>query len=920
MRLFYRLFFPTLLVVSSLRSYGQQAEPRISGRFENLRFEQFARQIEAATPYRFYFDPAQADSLTVTLTATSQPLAQVLQQALAGSRLVFSIDAANHVFVTANPAIETRLSSTFFDAPAPGAPDPDADLVASPGTVSRPGSTSAARVYEVGAGQPAPPSGKATLVGRVRDAKSGEPLVGVSVYVEAHRVGASTDQFGAFALTLPVGRYTLNIRGLGIKNTRRQLVLRASGKLDIDVEEEVARLKEVVVEAEKDKNVSSTQMGVEKLDIKTIRQVPTAFGEADILRVVLTLPGVKSVGEGSTGMSVRGGNTDQNLILFNDAVIYNPSHLFGFFSAFNPDVLKSVELYKSAIPARYGGRLASVLDIVTREGNKKKFGGAGGIGPLTSRLAFEGPLVKDKGSFLVSGRTSYSDWLLHLVPDASLKNSAASFYDLSAQLSYDLDENNSLYASGYLSHDRFRLASDTVFAYRNIAGSLKWKHSLSNRLYGVLTGTFSQYQFSNTSERNPVNASRFAYALNQGGVQADFSFFRDARHTVTFGGSALLYHIAPGGLTPLGETSLVKTDVLPREQAVESALYVADRFEVTPRLSVEAGLRYSLYTALGPRTLNDYLPGTSRAESSVSGTTSYGAGQVMQTYQGPEWRLSARYSLTENASVKASLNRMRQYIHQLSNTAAMSPTDTWKLSDPYLRPQVGDQVSLGYYHNFKHNVIETSVEVYYKATRDFVDYKSGAVLILNRHLETDVVNATGRAYGVEATIRKSLGKVNGWLSYTYSRSLVQVNTATDQVNGGNWYPSNYDKPHDVTLVGNYRFSRRFSTSVNFNYSTGRPITLPIAKYYLNNTLRIFYSDRNAYRVPDYYRVDLALNIEGSHKVHRPFHSSWTVGVYNLTGRKNPYSVYYKSQDGNINGYQLAIFGAPIPTVTYNFRF
>ena len=353
---------------------------------------------------------------------------------------------------------------------------------------------------------------------------------------------------------------------------------------------------------------------------------------------------------------------------------------------------------------------------------------------------------------------------------------------------------------------------------------------------------------------------------------------------------------------------------------MESAVYASDRFDVSPRLSVLAGLRYSFFQALGPRLVTNYLPGISRSESTVTGTTTYGGGQVLAHYQGPEWRLSARLELTASSSVKASYNRTRQYVHQLTNTTVVSPTDSWKLSDSYIRPQVGDQVALGYYHNFKHNTVEFSAEGYYKRIHDFLDYKSGAVLLLNPHLETDVVNAEGRAYGVELLLRKTAGKINGWLSYTYARSLVQVNTSTDVVNNGNWYPSNYDKPHDVTLVGNYRFSRRFSTSLNFNYSTGRPITLPLAKYFIDNALRVYYSDRNVYRVPDYFRCDLALNFDGNHKVKQLTHSSWTIAIYNLTGRKNPYSVYFQSVNGQLRGYKLSIFGQPIPTLTYNFRF
>ncbi|TPG72482.1 TonB-dependent receptor [Hymenobacter nivis] len=886
-----------------------------------MSFAEFARRVAATTSYRLYFVPAETDSLRVTLAATGQPVPEVLRQVLGPTRLHFSIDADNRVYITAGETVQTQLPTNFFEAPAP-ALAPMATAPASPGRpasgAALAGRTAPGRVYDIGLGQ-APANGKATLTGRVRDGQ-GESVVGALVYGELPDNGVSTDQFGAYTLTLPVGRQRLNVRSLGFKNATRQVQVYGSGRLDVELEVDVTSLKEVVVEAEKAKNLTSLRMGVAKLDIKDIKQIPTVFGETDILRVVLLLPGVKSIGEGNTGFSVRGGGADQNLVLYNGAVVYNPAHLFGFFSAFNADMLKSAELYKSAVPARYGGRLSSVLDVVTRDGNRKQFSGAGGIGLLTSRLTLEGPLAHGKGSWLVGGRTSYSNWLLRQLPNRNLNNSAAGFSDLSGHLAYDLNDRNSLYATGYFSQDRFRLATDTVYNYRNLAGSVKWKHTLSNKLYGVLTGTYSRYQYGLRSDRTATTASELGYNLNQGGLQADFTYFASAKHTVEAGASTILYRINPGQLTQVGDQSLVVNTTLAREQALESAVYVSDRFDVAPRLALEAGLRYSLFSALGPRDVLTYQPGLSRSEQTVTGSTRYGSGQALATYQGPEWRFSANYKLTENTALKASYNRTRQYIHQLTNTTVVSPTDNWKLSDGYILPQVADQLALGYYRNLRANSIEVSVEAYYKKLYNFLDYKDGATLLLNPHLETDVVNARGRAYGAEFLVRKTTGKLNGWLSYTYARSLVQVNTATDQVNSGNWYPSNYDKPHDVTLVGNYRFNRRVSASVNFNYSTGRPITLPLSQYYLNGVLRVFYSERNQYRVPDYYRVDLAFNLEGNHKIKKLAHGSWTLAIYNLLGRRNPYSIYFQAQQGQLNGYQLSIFGQPIPTVTYNFRF
>lgn len=922
---FYAKFILLILLLAGAILPGlaqEHREPTVTGNYTNSPFQDFVEDLEKQTAYTFFFDPMAVDSITVTLQVQGQPLSQVLRQALQGTQLHAALTAQWQVFITRERPILTSLPDNFFNQ---GTDEVEAEApqlaeAYLPQQVNRRQAASELKLYEIGT--PGGKAGRANLAGTVRDAKTGEAIIGAYVYVESPTIGTATDQYGYYSLTLPVGRHELKLRGIGLKNTRRQVLLHSDGKLDIEMEEEVRTLKEVLVEAEKDRNVSGLQMGLERLDIRTIKQVPTAFGETDILRVVLTLPGVKSVGEGSTGMNVRGGSTDQNLILLNDATIHNPSHLFGFFSAFNPDVIKSVELYKSAVPAKYGGRLSSVLEVATREGNKKEFSGSGGIGLLTSRLTLEGPIVKDKTSFLIGGRTTYSDWILKQLPDKSFKKSEASFYDVNAHISHEIDNKNSLYFTGYLSKDRFKLAADTLYRYKNQNASIKWKHNFHNKLYSVLTGTHSHYSYDISNEENAVNASRLAFGIDQSGLQLDFNFFPDSKHTVDFGASSILYHVTPGSLTPNSSESMIRADKVQREKALESAIYISDRYDVSQRLSLSFGLRYSLFNAMGPREIYSYAPGVPKTLSTITDTLSYSGGKSVATYHGPEFRFSARYGLTDNSSIKASYNRLRQYLHMLSNTASMSPTDTWKLSDPNIKPQVGDQVALGYYRNFRANTIEFSVEGYYKWMQDFLDYRSGASIILNHHIETDVANAEGKAYGVEVMLKKATGKLNGWVSYTYSRTMARLNdpATSEVINRGNWYPSNYDKPHDFTLISNYRFSQRFSTSLNFTYSTGRPITLPMAKYYDGTSYRILYSDRNEYRIPDYYRVDLAMNIEGNHKVQKLAHSSWTLAVYNLTGRKNPYSVYFKSENGRIRGYKMSVFGQPIPTVTYNFKF
>ncbi|QCR23208.1 TonB-dependent receptor [Pontibacter sp. SGAir0037] len=923
MKYFYRNVFIVLVyVLCSIQPCAGQgaSEATISGTYQNTSFLNFVLKVESETPYRFYFDPADVDSIFVNLQIQSQPLPTVLTAIFKDTNLKFALSPQNQVFITAGTQIYAGLPEGFFDKKTQGG-DAQLEVIAEQyqPPKSKKSAASEVKLYEIGT-RKENSSGKASLAGHLRDASSGEPIIGAYIYIQSPVIGTVSDQYGYYALSLPVGQHELRIKAVGLKDTKRHIMLQSDGKLDIEIEEDVRLLKEVVIEAEKDRNVSGMQMGMERLDIRTIKQVPTAFGETDILRVVLTLPGVKSVGEGSTGMNVRGGSTDQNLILFNDATIYNPSHLFGFFSAFNPDVLKSVELYKSAIPAKYGGRLSSVLEVTSREGNKKKLSGGGGIGLLTSRLTLEGPIRKDKTSFLIGGRSTYSDWLLKQIP--GYKESSASFYDINANISHEMNRNNTFYLTGYTSSDKFKFSADTLYKFTNYNASAKWKHIFGNKLYSVVTGSYSHYAYSVNSSSNPVNAFSLGFGLDQGGVQADFNYFHNSKHTVDFGASSTVYAIKPGTMQPNSPESLVAPDVLQIEKGVESAVYLSDRFDITPKLSVSLGLRYSIFNAVGAREVFSYAPGVPRTETSIQDTISYGAGENIATYHGPEYRLSARLGLTDNSSIKVSFNRLRQYIHMLSNTASISPTDIWKLSDANIKPQVGDQVALGYYRNFRANTVEFSVEGYYKKMKDFLDYRSGATLVMNHHVETDVINAEGEAYGVEFMLKKLSGKLNGWVSYTYARTLVRVNdpAISETINGGNYYPSNFDKPHDFTLISNYRFSQRFSTSLNFTYNTGRPITLPIAKYNDGTSDRILYSDRNQYRIPDYYRVDFAMNIEGNHKVRKLAHSSWTLAVYNLTGRKNPYSVYFRSEGGRVNGYQLSIFAHPIPTITYNFKF
>ncbi len=920
----------TLYIILALGSLAYiplasaQSSKQVNENFNNISFPEFVLKVEHITKSHFYFKQDELDSFKVTINAENILLPDLLTKVFANSPFQFAIDNDNNVFINTRHVIQTSLPDHFFykgnsetdslpfnKEPFPGFSN---DIIKIASVENK--------VYEIGVKQNTIKKERAIIAGYVRDSKTGESFTGAMVYTDTPYVTVITNQFGYYNISLPTGKHVLQITSPGMKAARRQVLLYSDGMLNIDLQDSIPSLKNVIVISEKKSNIRGMQMGAERLTIKTIKQVPVVFGEADILKVLLNLPGVTSVGEASNGFNVRGGSTDQNLILFSDATVYNPSHLFGFFSAFNPDVVKGFDLYKSAIPEKFGGRLSSVLDVSMRDGNSKKISGTGGIGLLTSKLTIEGPLKKDRTSFIVGGRTTYSNWLLRQIPRSDYSKSKAGFNDLNLRISHTLSDKNSLYLTAYISNDNFKLNSDTLYKYGNRNINLKWKHIFNNKLYGIAVAGWDHYQYNISSEENPVNGFRLQSAINQGNIRTDFNFSPDNKHSLAFGLNSIYYRIKPGSFIPSGKRSLVTPDILEPEQALETAVYIGDQYTVNSKFSINAGLRYSIYNYLGPRNIHTYVKGIPRDNISLLDTHSYRSGKIIKSYLGPEYRLVARVVLSHDASLKLSFNSMWQYIHMLSNTVAISPSDIWKLSDPHIKPQKGNQLSLGYYKNFKSNSIETSVEIYYKHLKNYLDYKSGAALLMNHHIETDIINTRGKAYGIELSLKKKSGKMTGWLSYTYSRTLLQQDDpiAGQAINKGRFYPANFDKPHSANWITNYQISHRFATSLNIVYSTGRPITLPIAIYYLGGAQRIYYSDRNQYRVPDYFRTDFSVNIDGNHKLKKLTHNSWSFGVYNLLARKNPYSVYFIQEGGIIKGYQLSVFGTAIPFISYNFRF
>ena len=682
-------------------------------------------------------------------------------------------------------------------------------------------------------------------------------------------------------------------------------------------------LAEIVVVGGRQSAVSSTTMGSEKFKPQLLKNIPSAFGESDIMKVVLTLPGVTTVGEASSGYNVRGGATDQNLILFNGGTVYNPSHLFGLFTSFNSDAVEDVELFKSSIPVEYGGRISSVLKVNSKEANMQKLTGSASIGALTSKLNVELPIVKDHVSLLLNGRTTYSDWMLKQLPeDSGYKNGTANFFDFGGALTWKLNSMHRLKVYGYWSKDKFSFSSQDNYGYQNRNFSVEWRSLLNERITATVSAGLDHYDYFNEEKGTPTMAARLSFGIDQFWGKLHVRQRLSEKQVLTYGLSVQHYNVQGGKYEPIGEESCIQTDQLQREKALESAAYIDYEHAFTEKLSVSAGLRYSMFNALGPRDVNVYVDGELPSAATLV-ETRHETG-IIKTYQAPEFRLSARYALQENLSLKAGFNTMHQYIHKVSNTSIMSPTDIWKLSDLNIKPQNGWQAAAGIYYETPGKKYEFSAEAYYKHIGDYLNYRSSAVLLMNHHLETDVISTQGRAYGIELQAKKPVGKLNGWVSYTFSRSQLRQDDERVAVplNNGEWYPSEYDRPHEVKAVLNYKFTERYSFSSNFNYATGRPTTLPAGKYYdaHNQQYMPYYTDRNTYRIPDYVRLDLAFNIEPTHKLTTFLHTSFSIGVYNALARKNAYNVYYVTEGEEIKGYKLSVFGTAIPYVSLNIRF
>ncbi|MCH9810715.1 MAG: TonB-dependent receptor [Bacteroidetes bacterium] len=775
-----------------------------------------------------------------------------------------------------------------------------------------------------------------TLSGYIKDAANGEELINASIVNESFQ-GTITNIYGFYSLTLPEGKYTFTVSYIGYESIVKTLTLKESQTLDFELKEATNQLAEVEVTAKKlDENLNRAEMSTTQLTAKQIKAIPQFLGEFDVIRSITLLPGVTTVGEGASGFNVRGGKTDQNLILLDQAPVYNSSHIFGFFSVFNGDAVRDLKLYKGGIPAPFGGRLSSVLDVHQKEGNTKEFAGTMGLGLLSSRLMLEGPLVKDKASFMIAGRRSYQDVLLKASPNDDLNSIIANFYDLNAKVNYKFNDKSRLFLSAYYGKDAFGVPGLVKFDWGNLGLTGRWNYLITDKLFLNVSTIYSDYDYAIGFDFPQAKIDNIAFIKNQSNKVA-FSWFPNAKHQVNYGAEATVYDFEPFSTTlDYIDSNLVDISIeLQNEYAVEPSLYIEDNWKVNNRLTIRGGLRYSTFYNIGARDVVNYTPtanGTVRNDL-ITDTTTYASMEIIEAFeglQGLEPRLGINFKATENTAVKASYNRMRQYIHLISNTTSSLPIDTWRPAGRYIDPGTADQIALGWNRNFKDGEWQLSVETYYKSMRDLVDFKNGAQPTGVDNIEVALMTGRGRSYGLEVQLDKKIGQLTGWLAYTYSRSQLQVDlgaTPEEWINLGQWYSAAQDKPHDIAVVAAYAWKPNISFSGSFIYQTGKPYTYPEAKSEFEGIIYPFALSRNNSRTPAYHRLDLSMDIAVPNKKDNDLKGSWNIGVYNAYARKNAFSIFFEEElddngdpTGQTKATQLSIFATAIPTITYNLDF
>ncbi|MGL5113306.1 MAG: TonB-dependent receptor [Flavobacterium sp.] len=770
---------------------------------------------------------------------------------------------------------------------------------------------------------------KITLSGTISDKNSNETLIGVTIFFPDLKTGVSTNEYGFYSITIPKGEHQIQISYLGYQSLDETIDFSQNTRSNWQLSNQNNQLDEVIITDNRNRtNIKKPEMSVNKLSIAAIKKMPVVLGETDVLKSILLLPGVTNAGEGASGFNVRGGGADQNLILLDEATIFNSSHVFGFFSVFNPDAIKDLKLYKGGIPSRFGGRASSVLDIYQKDGNSKKFHMNGGIGLISSRLLAEGPLVKDKGSFLIGGRGSYAHLFLKLSPEQ--KDNTAYFYDLNAKLSYKLTDNDNLYFSGYFGRDVFSLSQQLTNIYGNSTLNLRWNHLYSDKLFSNLSLIYSDYYYGLKLD---FVGFKWDSGIKNYNIKYDFKNYVSDSFKLNYGVNAIYYDFNPGTIIPSDENSGINPDQLDKKYALEPALYISADHDLTKKLSLSYGLRYSLFYRLGPSTVNIYSDNNPvlfdsqlqlYEKATPINTKYYRSNDVIQSFDNFEPRFSTSFQLNDNQSIKASYNRMVQYLQLVSNTSSPTPLDVWTPSDNFIKPQLADQVALGYFRNFNEGMYSLEVETYYKKIKNRIDYIDGAELIANRALEQVVLNGQMRAYGLEILVKKNEGKLNGWIAYTLSKSEQRTpgrNALETGINNGQWYNSVYDKLHNLAVTSSYTLNEKWTFGANFSLQSGQPVTYPEGQYEYEDIIVPSYGLRNANRLPAYHHLDIAATLTPRKNNNRNYKTEWVFSIYNLYNRRNAASINFRQNiDTGLNeAVRTSIFGM-VPAVSYNFKF
>jgi CarboxypepD_reg-like domain/TonB-dependent Receptor Plug Domain len=750
-----------------------------------------------------------------------------------------------------------------------------------------------------------------SVSGTIRDQSSGETLIGASVAILNHpRSTVQSNSYGFYSLNAAAGKYTIIVSFAGYRNDTLEVSLDKDVVMAVSLSPADAQMQEVVVSANRNNaNVTKPLMGVQKLSVSEIKDVPVIFGEKDILKTIQLLPGVQSGGDGSSGFYVRGGSVDQNLILLDEATVYNPTHLLGFFSTFNSDAIKDVTLYKGAIPAEYGGRLASVLDVRMDDGNVKEYGVSGGIGLISSRLNIEGPIEKDDGSFIVSARRTYADVFLKLSKDTNTNRSSLYFYDINAKANYKLGDKDHIFLSGYFGKDNLGLGNTFGLDYGNSTATFRWNHIFNSRLFSNTSLIYSKYNYNVkvNSGNNDIGITSFVRDYH---LKEDLQYYVNSDNKINFGVEVIQHTTSPGVVSATNESSFNPLN-LQQKYSLESAAYIDHAISLSDKVNIDYGLRAGIFTILGPGSFYTY-----DASGNAIDTATYSSGKVVKSYFNLEPRFSMSYRLSDNSSIKFAYTRTTQNLHLLSNSTSSNPTDVWIPSSNNVKPEIADQVSTGYFRNAGNNAYEFSAEVYYRYMQNQIDYKNGAQLIANEYVESQLIYGIGRAYGLELFAKKKVGRMTGWISYTLSRTERRFG----EVNADSWYPANQDRTHDLSVVGIYKLNKKWTLSGDFVYYTGNAVTWPSGKYEVDGQVAFLYTKRNGYRMPPYNRLDLSATLQG--KKTKKFDSNWNFSLYNAYGRENPYSISFQQDPGDpskTQAVQYALFRW-VPSVTYNFKF